>query len=255
MPPDGSSKSPGIQTNRGVSVKQSFDDLAATALQQAFHPLTVESTALLALAKCAVPYNFGSRTPILSTTAAASALWLVAKGRVSLGSRASDGTWNHSRTIQPGGWLDLTSAWLGGMYVEAALAATETIVYKFRLDELDEICAKHPLLLRYFLCTLASSHKRALQVIRDLTQNSVLERLAGRLLDYAAHSQDGASIRLQQPKQALAAELGTSPESLSRAFAQLRSLGCISTDGRKFSVLNKPQLQGVANRKPEPEQT
>lgn len=73
------------------------------------------------------------------------------------------------------------------------------------------------------------------------------------LRDYAAHSEDAASIRLPQPERALAAELGTSPESLSRAFAQLRALGCISTDGRRFSGLDKPQLQGVATRKCEPD--
>lgn len=74
-------------------------------------------------------------------------------------------------------------------------------------------------------------------------------RLAGWLLDTMRPTQrGGARTVLGQSKRALAAELGTSPEALSRALARLRNCGCIAVDGCCIDVLDADGLHRVARR-------
>jgi len=92
-----------------------------------------------------------------------------------------------------------------------------------------------------------SQHLRVLVgMLDDLTLKDVETRLANWLLKHAK----GQSGPLQLPgtKRVLAAELGTSSETLSRTFAALRARKIISVTGRMLTVHDAAALQAILRR-------
>ena len=85
------------------------------------------------------------------------------------------------------------------------------------------------------------------------TPPDVPQRLAAWLLDALGRGDDDGAghhgrVVLAQAKRALAAELGASPEALSRALARLRHSGCIAVQGCTIDVLDGEGLHRVARR-------
>jgi CRP/FNR family transcriptional regulator len=54
---------------------------------------------------------------------------------------------------------------------------------------------------------------------------------------------DAVVIRLDQTKSLLAAEFGTTNETLSRTFAELRNLKLITVNGRSITIPNPGKLE------------
>lgn len=73
--------------------------------------------------------------------------------------------------------------------------------------------------------TLARYWRLFVTQIKDLKLRSAPQRLAGYLLDQTEGHHGPVKFRLVEERRMLAARLGMTPESLSRAFAQLRELG------------------------------
>ncbi len=89
--------------------------------------------------------------------------------------------------------------------------------------------------LRYFV-----------QLAEDLSLKEVPSRLSSYIL--YRHSQTNGSYRitLDIPKNLLAGLLGTTPESISRAFYRLKQKGCIEVLGRDILILDKRCLEKIA---------
>jgi CRP/FNR family transcriptional activator FtrB len=64
-----------------------------------------------------------------------------------------------------------------------------------------------------------------LRQIMDLKMKTTAQRLAAHLVGLTKAQTGAAEIRLQYGKKLLASELGMQPETLSRAFLRLQSLG------------------------------
>jgi CRP/FNR family transcriptional activator FtrB len=89
-------------------------------------------------------------------------------------------------------------------------------------------------------CLAMRCRRLALQV-NDLKSRSVPQRL-GRYLLSLAERIGHSDIRLPVEKRLLASYLGTTPETLSRAFGVLRSCG-VATKTRSVSLSNVPELR------------
>ena len=77
-----------------------------------------------------------------------------------------------------------------------------------------------------------SRHLRQLvQQIELLTNKSSTERVAAFLLKLCAQDSGPATILLPLDKALIAGRLGMQPETLSRSFAKLRTLGVITRGG------------------------
>jgi CRP/FNR family transcriptional regulator len=88
-----------------------------------------------------------------------------------------------------------------------------------------------------------SQHLRVLVgMLDDLTLKDVEARLLNWLLKHAPAGQGGV-IRLSGTKRILAAELGTSSETLSRTFARLRAQGLLEVSGNTLRVPDAGKLQ------------
>jgi CRP/FNR family transcriptional regulator len=88
-----------------------------------------------------------------------------------------------------------------------------------------------------------SQHLRVLVgMLDDLTLKDVETRLVNWLIKHSRAAPDG-DIRLPSTKRVLAAELGTSSETLSRTFARLRSARLLETSGNTLRVRDRAALQ------------
>lgn len=90
-----------------------------------------------------------------------------------------------------------------------------------------------------------SQHLRVLVgLVEDLTLKDVETRFINWLLKRCPREADGeARVELGVTKRVLAAELGTSSETLSRTLARLRDAELLVVDGKALRVLNVTALQ------------
>jgi CRP-like cAMP-binding protein len=89
-----------------------------------------------------------------------------------------------------------------------------------------------------------SAHLRVLVgMLDDLTLKDVETRLVNWLVKH--HGGRTGAVALPGTKRVLAAELGTSSETLSRTLAKLRDQGLIRVAGKSITVLNPGALEAV----------
>jgi CRP/FNR family transcriptional regulator len=81
-------------------------------------------------------------------------------------------------------------------------------------------------------------------MLDDLTLKDVETRLLNWLVKHSGPAPGGA-IHLGGTKRVLAAELGTSSETLSRTLGRLRDQKLISVSGKEFTVRNLATLQAM----------
>jgi CRP/FNR family transcriptional regulator, transcriptional activator FtrB len=82
--------------------------------------------------------------------------------------------------------------------------------------------------------------------IRDLKLLTTIQRLARHLLSMTAATAGAATFTLRDERPVLAALLGMTPESLSRAFAHLRTIGVRADKSGAVSVENVRRLRSLS---------
>lgn len=88
-----------------------------------------------------------------------------------------------------------------------------------------------------------SQHLRVLVgLVEDLTLKDVETRVLNWILKRCPCDAETAEVRLGTTKRVLAAELGTSSETLSRTFAKLRDDGLLRIEGSRLAVTDVPAL-------------
>ncbi|MEK8031494.1 Crp/Fnr family transcriptional regulator [Ideonella sp. DXS29W] len=241
--------SPRHSSSRTAAFDATSGSAVADALQRAFHPSELDPADASLLAQIAIRHAFAAHAPVLQHGSPNSSLWLVARGRVSVGMHDAQGHWRQTRGANAGEWLDVASAWLGGALFEEAVAATDAVVYELPLEEVQALCNERPRVAQLLIEALALRIRQTTDTARELAVKDVPSRLAGWLLDHLSPAQPGpARVKLDQHKRLLASELGTSPETFSRALARLRALGCIAVKGYSVDVLDVEALSRLAGR-------
>lgn len=84
------------------------------------------------------------------------------------------------------------------------------------------------------------------RLIEDLSLKEVPARLAA-YLTYCMEREGGSTeLVLDIPKHLLAALLGTTPETLSRAFGRFRQIGYVEVEGNSVRILNPSSIRKLA---------
>jgi CRP/FNR family transcriptional activator FtrB len=97
--------------------------------------------------------------------------------------------------------------------------------------------------LSYGAALMLSSYWRSfVGQIRDLKVLSAAERLSALLLALAPRRAGPVPVTLPGDRRLVAARLGITPQSLSRAFASLRPLG-VSGNGRAVTIIDPAKLR------------
>jgi len=97
--------------------------------------------------------------------------------------------------------------------------------------------------------TMCGDLKEADEIMVDMAQKTVRERLAHTLLyleDTFGTNADH-TLKLQLSREEIASMIATATESCIRLLSEFNKLGLIKIDGKKIAILDKAKLQSIAN--------
>lgn len=151
-----------------------------------------------------------------------------------------------------------------GDYFNFAETVSDTIVYRFEWQQIQQICLTEPHLQSVIFGKILHDYRQAQVRISILGQQNTSQRLASFILDFMQIPQffDAARACLTLPVNRfdLADYLGTAPESTARAFAKLENFGLIRRiTARQIEILDRYGLRMLhlaprrRNGGPEPE--
>lgn len=155
----------------------------------------------------------------------ASAFFLVLDGWVKVTRRQSNGVETVIGVFSRGQTVADAIAIAGGVYPANAETVTRATIVRLDADAMRALVYAEPDLA---LAMIASSAQHLFLLMRQIEQlkaRTSPRRVADFLASLTEASEGPATVALPFDKMLIAARLGMKPESLSRAFAQLRSLG------------------------------
>jgi CRP/FNR family transcriptional activator FtrB len=169
-------------------------------------------------------------------------LHLVLSGRVSLVANVQGEKDTVIEIFAAGEMLVAPAAILELPYLVSAEVTAKARILLIPVESFRRAFEREPSVARAMAELLARHWRVLVRQIKDLKLRSADQRVAAYLLTLASERSGGASVTLPEPRSVVAARLGMTPESLSRAFARLRHLG-VSGRGRSVRIESIPQLR------------
>jgi CRP/FNR family transcriptional regulator len=178
----------------------------------------------------------------------AEALFVVLAGQVKLMRYSSRGRELLLHLVHPGQTFAEAALFAGDTYPATAEVVEPARVWYLPRAALIDLLRGSPELALAMLGSVSMWTRRLASKLELLTQRRVEERLALYLLARAGtdHPEPGAIIELAQPRNLIAAQLGTGPEVLSRTFRRLEDDGVIAAAPHHVTVLDPPKLRALA---------
>lgn len=172
-------------------------------------------------------------------------LVLLLEGSVSVGH--SDGAvMSPERVLHGPVWLDAASAWLEGAEhaLDARALDLPVRVAELPLAAVQTLVLQRPALATGLLAVLAEQVQELSLRAHELLRKDANGRLAAWLHRHLQGAQ--TLLHLSERKRDIAAQLGMSPETLSRQMRQLIRLGLIEVRGYEVRVLDSAALARLA---------
>jgi CRP/FNR family transcriptional regulator, transcriptional activator FtrB len=167
---------------------------------------------------------------------------IVLSGRVALVADAPDAHPTVIEFLPPGEIFVAPAAMLKLPYLMSARVIADSRILMIPAETFRRAVASELALACAVAEALAKHWRVLIRQIKDLKLRSASERLAAYLLTQAPQRNGSVMVKLSEERQLLAARLGMTPESLSRAFVQLKPLG-VSAIGRQIHIANLDQLR------------
>ncbi|HEX6102925.1 MAG TPA: cyclic nucleotide-binding domain-containing protein [Alphaproteobacteria bacterium] len=152
--------------------------------------------------------------------------YVVLSGCVALTGHSDEGRNTVVEFLEPGECFALAPVALDKPYLLSARAATEIRLLHIEAERVRALIQSNHEFSISMVEILSHHWRQLVEQITDLKLKSSAQRLGGYLLTLAK-GPSSSDVRLPSERQLVAARLGMTPESLSRAFARLRQLGVI----------------------------
>jgi CRP-like cAMP-binding protein len=188
------------------------------------------ASALLAAAE---PFSVPRRDVIFAPEAAPEALYLVLEGSVGLSMQGADGTRGLLEIVGPNDCFLMPAVILGGAWPFGAEALAPSRLLRIPAEAFHAIMARDARLAEASLAQMARQWRGLADQLIEMKLTKASERVAhfltGRLMP-------GGRVAMPEPRAAIAARLGMTPESLSRVMHGLEAAGLVRLQGRRVDV-------------------
>jgi CRP-like cAMP-binding protein len=179
----------------------------------------------------------------------ASAIYIVISGWVKLYRIAPNGTEAVVGVFTKGRSIGEAVAFRHDVYPVAAEAVTDCEVIRIEADSVLRLLQDNPgVAVSILAATFAHLHGLVEQ-IEQLKAQTGAQRVAEFLLELSDCSEGACTVTLPYDKVLIAGRLGMKPESLSRAFAKLRSFG-VSVHQNHAQIADVSRLRDYAEEDP-----
>jgi CRP/FNR family transcriptional regulator, dissimilatory nitrate respiration regulator len=130
----------------------------------------------------------------------------------------------------------------GGTYPASAEAAEESELLWLEQQGFQQVLRGRPEIALHLMRMLGRRLRRLVGLVEQISFQEVVHRLARYLLETA---DDGLPFTLET-NAAIAAQLGTVPELVSRNLSRMHANAVVSLEGRTVTALDREQLQELA---------
>lgn len=127
-------------------------------------------------------------------------------------------------------------------YLVSAKVVHSARILMLPASSLRETIAHDPQLSLAMLASMSRQYRSLVRQIKDLKLRTSTQRLGCYLLALAEENGSDGTVELKHDKRLIAARLGMTPESLSRAFSSLRKLG-IEVRGHRIRLTDVSRLR------------
>lgn len=171
-------------------------------------------------------------------------VYLILSGRIALTAECNDGESTVVAVFGAGEMFVSAAVILQRPYLVTAKATTASRILRIPGERYRQaLRAEHSLAL-LMTNTLADHWRMLVDQLLELKLHTAMERLAYFLIRQCPAKAGPATIRLSDDRKTIAAELGMSPEFLSRTFQQLRRYG-VNASGRAVRIDKVETLEGL----------
>jgi len=175
----------------------------------------------------------------------ATAFFIVIDGWVKLYRSTLSGDEAVIETMTKGDSFAEAAAFTGNRYIASGEAVTTARVGRIPADHLAKCIYENPLIASSMIASISTHMHHLVQQVEHLKVQSGVQRVAEFLVSLALANQDKCAVALPYDKVLIAAQLGLTPESLSRAFARLKEVG-VAIDAAKVVVKDVAKLRQIA---------
>jgi CRP-like cAMP-binding protein len=175
----------------------------------------------------------------------ATAFFIVIHGWVKLYCNLSSGDETVIETITKGGSFGEAVAFTGNRYLASAEAVGAARVARIPADHVVRCIRDNPDIAMPMIASISQHMSYLVQHIQQLKGQSGVQRLAEFLVSLSLTDQGHCALALPYDKSLIAGQLGLQPESLSRAFAKLRTIGVV-VDASRVDVRDIATLRQIA---------
>ena len=175
----------------------------------------------------------------------AQGLYVIVSGRLKVYKTSPRGRHQILLLLGQGETVGEAAMFAGETFPASAEAVEAAEVFSLPRNTFLEVIRAEPEVAMRLLGAL-SRRMRSFASMTEALSREVSERLAGHLLRLESERVSTGTIELDVTKTQLAATFGTVPETLSRAFQQLRKIGAIEMSGRRIWVKDLEALDRAA---------
>jgi len=175
--------------------------------------------------------------------------WVVylESGQVALGVLEGEFMVHQLGVLEGPCWLEATSAVLDLPDVVDVVAETQVSLRRVPIAQFRRSLSAMSASAQAVLHDVAQAHRQQTELAVSRFAKDAQARCAEWLLRHAQESEKGRfAVLLGQSKQAVAAQLGIAPETLSRVLRHLRELSLISGSGRTLNLVDPGALRLLA---------
>ena len=151
--------------------------------------------------------------------------------------------------LRPGSTYNLSAVLEDAVYLMSARTLNSARILMIPAINLREVMEVDTAFAHAMVTELAKRYRTVIRAFKEQRLRTGVERLANYLLRANEQASNGDQVKLTEDKRKLAALLGMTPESLSRAFSTLRKFG-VEVQGNKISLKNLDALNHVAKPNP-----